>query len=71
MDVKYDNNSRIKIELVDMLGRILNSDNLNVQKGQVSNYQLDVSSLASGMYMFRLTSKGNLLNSYKFQKAGL
>lgn len=71
MDVKYDKNSRIQIELVDMLGRILNSDNLDVLKGQVSNYQLDVSALASGMYMFRLTSNGNLLNSYKFQKAGL
>ncbi len=71
MDVKYDNSSRIKIELVDMLGRILNSDNLDVLKGQVSNYQLDVSSLSSGMYLFRLTSNGNLLNSYKFQKAGL
>ncbi|MDZ4846548.1 MAG: T9SS type A sorting domain-containing protein [Chitinophagales bacterium] len=71
MDVKYDNTSRIQIELVDMLGRVLNSDNLDVLKGQVSNYQLDVSSLASGMYLFRLTSNGNLLNSYKFQKAGM
>lgn len=72
LDVKYDNTSRIKIELVDMLGRVLNSDNLDVMKGQSSNYQLDVSSLAAGMYMFRLTtSKGNLLHSCKFQKAGI
>lgn len=70
MEVKYDKTSRIQIELVDMLGRVLNSDNLDVMNGQVSNYQLDVSSLASGMYMFRLTSNGNLLNAYKFQKAG-
>lgn len=72
MDIKYDNTSRIKIELVDMLGRVLNTDNLDVLKGQVSNYQLDVSSLAAGMYMFRLTTlSGNLLNSYKFQKTGI
>lgn len=69
MDVKFDKNSRIKIELVDMLGRVLNSDRLDLMKGQLSNYQLDVSALASGMYLFRLTDNGNLLNAYKFQKA--
>jgi len=72
MDIKYDQTARIKIELVDMLGRILNSENIDVQKGQLSNYRMDVSALASGMYMFRLTSaNGKLLNSCKFQKAGM
>ncbi len=68
LDLKYDANSKMKIELVDMLGRVLHTDKLNVTKGQVSNYELDVSSLAAGMYMFRLTGNGRLLNSYKFQK---
>lgn len=69
MDLQYDNTSRITIELIDMLGRVLNTDNLDVLKGQMSNYQLDVSTLSAGMYMFRLTSEGRQLNSYKFQKA--
>ncbi len=68
LDVKYDDNSRIRIELIDLLGRVLNSDELDVQKNLISNYQIDVSTLASGMYIFRLTDKGQLLNSYKFQK---
>jgi len=68
LDLKFDANSILKIQLVDMLGRIINSDDLDVSKGQLSSYQLDVSLLSAGMYMFRLTDKGQLLNSYKFQK---
>lgn len=71
MDLKYGENSRLKIELIDVLGRVLNSDNLEVTKNLVSNYQLDVSALSAGMYMFRLTDNGKLLNTYKFQKVGL
>ncbi len=70
MDLKYDHTSRIRIELVDMLGRIHHADEINVDKNLMSNYQLDVSSLSAGMYMFRLTSEGKLLNTYKFQKTG-
>ena len=70
LDFKYDASANIQLELVDMLGRVLHSDELDVVKGQMSNYQLDLSSLSAGMYMFRLTSSGQLLNSYKFQKAG-
>ncbi len=68
MDLRYDANSKLKIELVDMLGRVINSDNLEVRKDQSSDYQLDVSSLSAGMYMFRITDKGQILNNYKFQK---
>ena len=68
LDLKYDETSRIRIGLVDMLGRELHAENLDVLKGQQSAYRLDVSLLSPGMYMFRLTDNGRLLNSYKFQK---
>lgn len=68
LELKHDADSKLKIELVDMLGRVINTDHFEAGKGQVSNYQLDVSSLSAGMYMFRLTGNGQILNSYKFQK---
>lgn len=68
IDLKYDNTSRIRIELVDMLGRVLHSSEIDVIKAQMNNYQLDVSPLAAGMYMFRLSDEGKSLSTYKFQK---
>lgn len=68
LDLKYESTSRLNLELVDMLGRVIDSQILDVIKGQISNYQVDVSPLSAGMYMFRLTDKGHPINSYKFQK---
>jgi len=68
MDFSYDENSSIRIVLVDMLGRILNTDEIDVTKGHISNYRFDVSGLSPGMYMFQFTDRGQLLSSCKFQK---
>ena len=70
IDLKYDNTARIKIELINMWGQILHSEEMDVEKAQLNNYQLDVSRLAGGMYMFRLSDEGKLLSTYKFQKVG-
>ena len=37
LDIKHDSNSKIRVELVDILGRTINSDNLDVTRGQLSN----------------------------------
>lgn len=68
LDLKYDENSQVRIEMVDMLGRVLHEDNLTLKKGQRTTYRIDISPLSPGMYMFRLSGSGKLLSSCKFQK---
>lgn len=66
--VKYDSDTKIQMHLLDMLGRIIRNDELSVSGGNPSSHQIDVSGLASGMYMVRLTGEDGILGSYKWQR---
>ncbi|GIV33097.1 MAG: hypothetical protein KatS3mg031_0632 [Chitinophagales bacterium] len=68
LDLRYNQSATLRIELLDMLGRVLNSDELEVYHEQVHQYTMDIHALPSAMYILRITEKGKLLNSYKFQK---
>ena len=69
LEFSYDKSDRISIEIVDMLGRTLTTDQVDVYKDQEVRYDLDVSNFAGGMYLVRLTNEsGELLGTYKLQK---
>lgn len=69
LEFSYDQSDRINIDIVDMLGRTLSSDQVDVYKDQEVRYDLNVSTFAGGMYLVRLTTDaGELLGTYKLQK---
>jgi len=68
LTIKYNSDTKIQMQLLDMLGRIIHTDELNVTAGSLSSHQIDVSKLASGMYMLRLSDSRNFIGSKKFQK---
>ena len=55
----------VKLEVTDISGRILNTQNLN--KHELSNYNLDISGLMSGVYILNLRTTSKLV-SQKFVK---
>ena len=60
------NNSNLKIELMDITGKILITEKV---AGTIINYQLNIREYATGSYFLRITNeKEQLINSYKIQK---
>lgn len=68
LNIKSEENSPVRIELVDMLGRVMNSKDIILDSGQPTNYICDVTALTCGTYIFRIVKNNRSLNSYKFQK---
>ena len=66
-------NSTLKIELMDIMGKTLIKERLSTPPlGGTGGgfYQLNLSGYAPGSYFLRITTeKGELINSYKIQKA--
>ena len=60
------NNSNLKIELIDITGKILINEKV---AGTTGNHQLNLNEYAPGSYFLRITNeKEQLINSYKIQK---
>jgi hypothetical protein len=67
-DLKYFDNAVINIDIINNLGQVVSSQNIDVKKEQLSSHVLNMSHLASGMYQIRVTDKGQLVNNYKINK---
>jgi hypothetical protein len=67
-DLKYFDNAIIKIDIINNLGQIVSSQNIDVKKEHLSSHVLNMNHLASGMYQIRVTDKGQLVNNYKINK---
>ena len=60
------NNSNLKIELMDVTGKILINEKI---AGTIITHQLNMREYAPGSYFLRITNeKEQLINSYKIQK---
>jgi hypothetical protein len=68
LDLKYSNSSTLNVQLMNTLGQIIKTENFDVVKNQLNNYQLDLDGLSAGMYQIRLTDNGKLVETYKIQK---
>jgi len=68
LDLKYSNSSTLSVQLLNTLGQIIKTENFDVVKNQINNYQLDLDGLSAGMYQIRLTDNGKLVETYKIQK---
>jgi len=68
LDLKYSNSSTLIVQLLNTLGQIIKTENFDVVKNQINNYQLDLDGLSAGMYQIRLTDNGKLVETYKIQK---
>lgn len=65
LEVKMNNfNDDAEIDIVDYLGRTVMIKEIN----SLGEFSLDVSSLASGLYAFRIMKDGSLISSEKFIK---
>ncbi len=69
LDLTYDQTAILELQIVDLLGRVLYEAELDVVTGQMKSFNLDISSLVAGMYLVRVTDNGQVVDTYRVQKA--
>ena len=70
LTIKSEEIERVTLDLVDMNGRILYSEQLDLTNNRISNYTLDISRLPAATYMVLLTDNNTRaqIKNYKVQK---
>lgn len=68
MEYMDSKNAALKIDIVDMLGSIVLSEQYNTIANQKNEHAINIASLSHGLYYVRLSSNGQQVYSQKFLK---
>lgn len=68
VDLRYGKSGQLELQLINGLGQLIRSDQLNVEKNQQNNYYFDISDLAAGVYHLHLFDKDGIVSTHKVQK---